>query len=693
MLRWPGPVLHDTAWPSWVQPVLSAAHAVHYTMTLRSEVSACFSADGPLARAWPSFVTRSGQQAMAEEVARTVDQGGCLVVEAGTGIGKTFAYLVPALLSGRRTLVSTATKTLQDQLFARDLPRLLQALALPVRVALLKGRGNYLCLQRLQMARQDDGLLSTRDMRALARIEQWSQQSRSGDMTELPGLDERSPLLPLVTSTRDNCLGSNCPQWRSCHVQLARRQAMDADVVVINHHLFFADWQVRESGMAELLPAVHTVIVDEAHQLNEIGVQFLSDQVGTAQWLDLSQDLLATGQTHARGLADWVALSTQLEHDARDLRLVAGRRQGRVAWLSEAPEGVDGDSWNQALEMLMRGVQTVGEVLDPITGMAPELERLRERCRSLQARVQTLRSPTPVGCVRWLECGAHLRLLQAPLDIATALRARVWPDGEGSDRKAWIFTSATLGEDASVRWFTEPCGLDDARVLRIASPYDYRQQAGLYVPRALPRPADPGHSQAVAKWVAQQASSLGGRTLVLTTSLRALQVIGAALSTLLAEHGITVLAQGQMPKRELLARFAQGGGDKHRYVLVGSASFWEGVDIAGDALQLVVIDKLPFPVPSDPLVEARTRRMESQGRSVFAEYFLPETAVALKQGAGRLIRSERDRGLLVVCDTRLRDQAYGRRLLSALPPMVQLADENAWSAAMVALTRASTTDG
>jgi ATP-dependent DNA helicase DinG len=646
-----------------------------------------FAPGGVLERAADTFRPRSGQTEMAVAVARTIGQGGALVVEAGTGVGKTFSYLVPALLSGERVLLSTATNTLQDQLFARDLPRLAQALGLPLRMALLKGRGSYLCTHRLELARRDASLPDRSALRTLAKIEQWAQGTHTGDLAEMPGLDERSPLLPLVTSTRDNCLGSQCPKFRQCHVNAARREALAADVVVINHHLFFADLAVRESGMAELLPTVPVVVFDEAHQLNETGVQFLGRQLGTGQVLDFARDLLAVGLQLARGLVDWQQVAGSTERAARDLRLAAGSARGasRLRWTGPAPEGLDETSWDDALDALAAALEEAAEGLATVSELAPDFVRLHERAAVLAQRVRAFADEPEEGCVRWADLGMHLRLVESPLDIADAvqrklLKADVRDEERQEDEpppRAWIFTSATLGDDARLSWFTEPCGLGEAQVLRVASPFDYPQQAAVYVPRQLPRPNDPGHSGAVGLLAEGAARRIGGRTMVLTTTLRALRAIGEQLQARLAGSGeLEVLVQGQGPKRRLIERFREGGGDgRSGCILVASASFWEGVDVPGDALQLVVIDKLPFPPPGDPLVEARSQRLESQGRSPFNDYFVPEAAVALKQGAGRLIRSETDRGVLVVCDTRLVQMGYGRRLLAALPPMRRLNDE------------------
>jgi ATP-dependent DNA helicase DinG len=450
--------------------------------------------------------------------------------------------------------------------------------------------------------------------------------------------------------------------------------------------------------MAELLPSVRTVIFDEAHTLNETGVQFLGRQLSTAQVLDFCRDLLACGLQHARGLADWNQLAGAVERAARDLRLCAGRAPAgglRLAWNGTAPERIDAASWAMALTGLQQACDAARAGLEHVSELGPDFQRLAERARALAALADFFLAERAPEAVRWLEVSQQLRLVESPLDIAAAVQSRLLAPREGeASSRAWIFTSAPRGDDERLSWFTEPCGLAQADVLRVDSPFDYAQQAAVHVPARLAKPADPQHSEQVAELAAHMAGVLGGRTLVLTTTLRALRAIGEALPQYLPPGSrLQVLIQGQLPKRELLERFRLGiEPGQPGCVLVASASFWEGVDIPGEALQLVVIDKLPFPPPGDPLVQARTRRLELTGRSPFNDYFVPEAAVALKQGAGRLIRRESDQGLLVICDIRLRQMGYGRRLLAALPPMRRLETQEALDEALLALTRISTTD-
>ena len=639
---------------------------------LREAIELAFSSSGALAAVDPNHAEREVQLEMALAVADAIEGHSALVVEAGTGVGKTFAYLVPALISGARTLLSTATKTLQDQLFVRDLPRLRSALNLPLTVALLKGRSSYLCLHRLGQARQEAHLPDRLAVRALAKVEAWAQTTASGDLAEMEGLDERSSIIPLVTSSRENCLGSECPEHRACHVMKARREAMLADLVVVNHHLFFADMALRDSGVAELLPSVEVAIFDEAHQLAEAGVQFLGTTLGSSQVIDFARDMLAVGLQQARGLAPWQDLAAACDHAARELRIAVQGNLGEVRGSLKLrwSERAEAPPFVAALERLGVVCSEAALALDTVSEIAPDFVRLEERAKRLsQLAGQFVERPAE-GRIRWIDVLSHqARLVESPLDIRDALREQM-----AQSAKAWIFTSATLGDDDRLTWFTEPAGLDDARVVRLGSPFDYRSHARVFVPRAFPKPSDPGHAAAVATLAARCVRALGGRTFVLTTTLRSLNAVGAQLRSDFDAAGdaIEVLVQGQGSKRQLMQRFL----DAPNAVLVGSQSFWEGVDVPGEALQCVVIDKLPFPPPNDPLVEARVKRLESEGRNAFAEYFVAEAAVALKQGAGRLIRSETDRGLLVVCDPRMATMGYGRRLFAALPPMTRIENES-----------------
>lgn len=675
-------------------------------MQLPELTATTFSEHGALAAANPQYRPRAGQIQMAMAVAHTLQDGGALVVEAGTGVGKTFAYLIPALLSGERVLVSTATKALQDQIFFRDLPFLRQALGISLHAALLKGRNSYLCPYRLELAESELDGATTTEVRWIGQVRKWAASTQTGDMSEMPGFVERSPHLPLVTSTRENCLGAQCPSFTQCYVNKARREAQAADLVVINHHLFFADMQVRETGMAELLPSVRAVVVDEAHQFNETGVNFLGDQWSNGQVLDFAREALRTCNKMARGLGDWAQLVYLVDEACkRWMRCLGEGSNTRLNWSADAPERVDAKEWQAALQEQADTLEALETALHQVAAAAPELARLEERSQMHRHKAQLFQSKLRAGRVRWVELGGvTIRMVESPLDIAADMRQH-WglvpesatetdtpvagasaeaqttglkptqPAAEAAAGQghAWIFTSATLGADPQLSHFTQACGLEGAQVLQVPSPFNYSKQSVLYVPADMPDPKDVvAHGRAVAALAAQGAATLGGRTLVLTTTLKALRLIGDALrEELLATDTVEVLIQGEMSKQRLMERF-RAPEDGKGYVLVASATFWEGFDVPGDALQLVVIDKLPFPPPHDPLIQARARKYEEAGQSAFARLFVPEAAIALKQGAGRLIRTETDKGILVLCDPRVVEKAYGRQLLANLPPMSRM---------------------
>jgi ATP-dependent DNA helicase DinG len=590
---------------------------------------------------------------MAEQVAAAIEGAGTLVCEAGTGIGKTFAYLVPALLSGRRIIVSTGTRNLQDQLFRCDLPRVRQALKLSVEVAMLKGRANYLCLYRLQEALGEGGGKRRRQAEIEA-VRVWSGRTRSGDIAELSEVPEDSPIWPQVTSTSDNCLGGECPCLADCHVAQARRAAQAAEVVIVNHHLFLADLALKDQGFGDILPGADAVIFDEAHQLPETATQFFGSQLSSRQCFDLVRDCEHAQVQEAADTPHLRDLAQRLDKAMRDLRLALGPER-RAVWDDAAARS----ETHAAMGRLRNAFTELRQALEPAAARGPALANALRRCLALNESLRLFcDDPGDGGSVRWYETHARgLLLSRTPLDVAPMFRARLQ-----AARCAWIFTSATLAVRGDCSYFTGQLGIDAAVTGHYESPFDYARQALLYLPILDVDPRVAGYTGAVVDAVLPVLEASGGRAFLLFTSHRALREAEAQLRDRI---GFPLLVQGEAPKADLLARFRALGNA----VLLGSASFWEGVDVRGDALSVVVIDKLPFAVPDDPVVQARIRALHAADRNAFTEYQLPEAAIALKQGAGRLIRDVGDRGVLVLCDPRLRTKSYGRKLRAALPPM------------------------
>jgi ATP-dependent DNA helicase DinG len=619
-----------------------------------------FGADGPLAAAIPGFSTRHEQIAMAEAVARALKQRGRLIVEAGTGTGKTFAYLAPTLLSGRRVIVSTGTRTLQDQLYRRDLPAISAALGRPVRTALLKGRANYLCLHRLELAEQQAAArgLKREVALAVAQVRSWSRVTREGDIAELERLSESDPVWPWVTSTRDNCLGPQCPSFERCHVARARREAQAADVVVVNHHLLMADLVLKDEGFGDLLPGADAIIIDEAHQLPEVATQFLGFAVSSRQVQAMARDL-ALELITSSAIVELPASFTQtLERQLADLQdCFAGQR-----------ERVEFQDWPESVSETLEGVmQSLGEVTTSLTNAAAEhagLGAVRRRALELSARLAQLLSSRDeqIGSVRWAQVSAHgVSLHYVPLDIAERLGALI-----EAHASAWICTSATLcvGEDFS--HFTRRIGMTEPATACFGSPFDYERQALLYLPEGLDAPSSSRHTRQVIDAALPVLEASGGRAFLLFTSHRALREAAALLSQRLGPIApFSVMIQGEAPKEALLTRFRECGNG----VLLGTSTFWEGVDVKGLALSVVVIDKLPFAAPDDPVLKARLAAIEARGGNPFFEEQVPQAVIALKQGVGRLIRDPEDFGVVMLCDQRLRSRPYGRIFLDSLPPM------------------------
>jgi ATP-dependent DNA helicase DinG len=623
-----------------------------------SSLKEIFSPGGPLAQSISGYRVREQQVDMAERIAAAINSCSVFIAEAGTGTGKTFAYLVPALKSGGKVIVSTGTKTLQDQLFNKDLPMVRDALKAPVKIALLKGRANYVCPYHLQQSLADGRFLTREDAADARRISVFAKVTHTGDKAECVEVSESSPVWNHATSTRENCLGQDCPDYKECFVMLARREAMAADLVVVNHHLFFADVMLRDEGMAELLPACNTVIFDEAHQLPEVATLFFGDTVSTAQILDLARDARTEGMLNARDCLDLPTASREMEKVAKDLRLAVGLDAGRFSYgqLEEKPDFLP------ALKALEAEVTKFAAILETQAERAEGLEKCWQRSVELVQRLGEWQKIT-AGYVRWAEAFSQsLQLNSTPLDVAEIFRKQM-----GGHPRAWIFTSATLAVQGKFHHYCAELGLGEPESACWESPFDYGKQAVLYVPLGMPEPNSYGYTEAVVDAAFPAAVAAGGGAFFLCTSLRAMRRTHELIKARLEDEGheMPLLMQGEGSKNDLLQRFRQYGNA----ILVGSQSFWEGVDVRGEALSLVVIDKIPFAPPDDPVLSARIEQMRLQGRNPFMEYQLPRAVINVKQGAGRLIRDETDRGVLMICDPRLLSKPYGRRVWQSLPPM------------------------
>jgi ATP-dependent DNA helicase DinG len=624
------------------------------------DIAEIFSPDGALAARLPGFSYRAAQQEMATLVAEALASGKNAAIEAGTGIGKTFAYLVPVLVSGRRAIVSTGTRTLQDQLFARDLPLLGALLGRPARIALLKGRNNYLCWHRLEAALHD----GTRDASTLAElraISNWGRASARGDLTELQDLEDDDSLRGAITSTVDNCLGQRCEFYDRCFVAAARRDAQQADVVIVNHHLLLADLALKEGGFGELLPGVDAVIVDEAHQLPDVAQQFFGLSASTRELESLLRDLVA--ESRAAGIAgDIDEVTSEASRVVLALRRIAlSLEPGRLPWAA-APTAL-----RDALPDVRRALEALQESLDGLADASAGLASCAQRCGDAAARVRFIAAADSSDGLRWIEVSASsVAAHWTPLDVGAALAARIEAQGG-----AWVFASATLAVGDDFGHFLRRVGVD-AQITRVLpSPFDYERNARLYVPEALPDPADELYVEQLMGAVWPLIDAARGGAFLLFTSYRALNRAEAWL----ARHTPPgrVLVQGRGSRSELLNEFRSDGNA----ILLGTGSFWQGVDVRGPALRVVMIDKLPFAVPNDPLVQARIESIRRAGGDAFTEFQLPQAVLALKQGVGRLIRDFDDRGLVVLGDPRLRSRGYGRLFLASLPPMPVLEEPDA----------------
>ena len=609
-----------------------------------------FGPESPFEPLLKGFQPRDSQIWMAEAVAEAIERRGMLIVEAGTGTGKTFAYLVPALLSGRKTIISTGTKALQDQLYHRDLPLVSKAVGRPVTTALLKGRANYLCLERLEHAEGHERSVK----KALAAVREWRHRTTAGDRAELTEVTEDSPVWPLVTSTVDNCLGQKCPFYKECHVVKARRAAQDADLVVVNHHLLLADLAMKEEGFVEFLPGADTVILDEAHQIPDLATQFFGQSVGTRELERLLDELrlasVAVGQAELERRFD------ELQQAVRDLKLHAPRTAGR-----HELESLPGE-FSVSLRAVRTALAAVGEAITEFSDSSLSLEQLSEQLYTFNERLVSILNDDVWEGLRWIDVNPRsLRLHVTPLDVAPTLQGLYRPGDQ-----TWVFTSATLAIDDDFGHFRERMGLENVRAMSLPSPYPLADRGLIYLPSGLPPPADPGHTKTMLERLAPLLEWTAGGMFCLFTSHRALKAARVWLDSNADAFGARPLMfQGDAPRDDLLRRFRE----QRNAVLLGTGSFWEGVDVRGPALTIVAIDKLPFASPADPLMIARLEHIKRLGGNGFADHQLPLAALALKQGAGRLLRDPHDFGVVVLCDPRVRSKSYGRTFLACLKPM------------------------
>jgi ATP-dependent DNA helicase DinG len=618
-----------------------------------------FAADGALALAIPGFKPREPQRQMAQAVSEAIDQKRELVVEAGTGTGKTYAYLAPALRSGKKVIVSTGSKALQDQLYSRDLPTVARALKYKGQVALLKGRSNYLCLERLEQQSMVGGDLAVQAMSDLVHLRGWSSETVDGDISTCGGVAEDSTIWPLVTSTNDNCLGSDCPQYKDCFVVKARRKAMDADVVVVNHHLFLADMVVKESGFAELIPEADVMIFDEAHQMPDIASHYFGQQLSSKQLIDLAKDITIAYRTEVRDVQQLQKSADRLAQSAQDFRLVLGDPGFR----GNLRDVLNNPAIQRALLLLDDALELCYDVAKLSLGRSALLDAAFERAALYRGRLKRLKDVSQPGFSYWYECNSrHFVLALTPLSVSDRFR-------EVMDERpaSWIFTSATLAVNEQMTHFVERLGVTDAKTMILESPFDFASQALLCVPRNLPSPNQPGGAKQLARMLLPLIEANNGRCFFLCTSHQMMRELAEQFRAMLT---LPVLLQGETSKGQLLKQFVAAGNA----LLVATSSFWEGVDVRGDVLSLVIIDKLPFTSPDDPLLKARMEDCKLRGGDPFDEVQLPDAVITLKQGVGRLIRDVDDRGVLVICDNRLVMRPYGAVFLNSLPPTPRTRD-------------------
>lgn len=618
-----------------------------------------FAADGALAQAIPGFKPREAQRQMAKAVTEAVKKGGELVVEAGTGTGKTYAYLAPALRAKKKVIVSTGSKALQDQLYNRDLPTIARALKFSGKTALLKGRSNYLCLERLEQQNQTGGDLSVQALGDLISVRGWSSETTDGDVSNCNGVAEDSPIWPFVTSTNDNCLGSDCPLYKDCFVVKARKKAMDADVVVVNHHLFLADLVVKEGGFGELIPEADVMIFDEAHQLPDIASQYFGQQLSSRQLQDLAKDIIIAYRTEVRDVQQLQKSADRLAQCAQDFRLTLGEPGFR----GNLRDLLSDNNIMRMFTLLDDALELCYDVIKLSLGRSALLDAAFERAALYRTRLKRLRAIDEPGFSYWYECNSrHFTLALTPLSVAERFREVM-----DNRKAAWIFTSATLAVNEQMNHFSSRLGVDNATTMILDSPFDYTQQALLCVPRNMPEPNHPGGARQLARMMKPLIDANKGRCFFLCTSHKMMRELAIEFR---ASMTLPVLLQGETSKGQLLKQFLEAGNA----LLVATSSFWEGVDVRGDALSLVIIDKLPFTSPEDPLLKARMEDCRLRGGDPFNDVQLPDAVITLKQGVGRLIRDTEDRGVLVICDQRLVSRPYGGLFLNSLPPTPRTRD-------------------
>ncbi|ELY4542395.1 ATP-dependent DNA helicase [Cronobacter sakazakii] len=618
-----------------------------------------FAADGQLANAIPGFKPREPQRQMAQAVSAAIEAATPLVVEAGTGTGKTYAYLAPALRAGKKVIISTGSKALQDQLYSRDLPTVAKALEFKGRLALLKGRSNYLCLERLEQQALAGGDLPVQTLSDVIQLRGWANETVDGDISTCGRVAEDAPVWPLVTSTNDNCLGTDCPLYKDCFVVKARKKAMEAEVVVVNHHLFLADMVVKESGFAELIPEAEVIIFDEAHQLPDIASQYFGQSLSSRQLLDLARDIIIAYRTEVKDTQQLQKCADRLAQSTQDFRL----QLGDPGFRGNLRELLADASISRALLLLDDALELCYDVAKLSLGRSALLDAAFERATLYRARLKRLKEINQPGYSYWYECNSrHFTLALTPLTVADKFQDVIAEKG-GS----WIFTSATLSVNDDLHHFTERLGIHEAKTLLLPSPFDYARQALLCVPRGLPQTNQPQAGKALARMLQPLIEANQGRCFMLCTSHAMMRDLAEQFR---ATMTLPVLLQGETSKSQLLEQFISAGNA----LLVATSSFWEGVDVRGDALSLVIIDKLPFTSPDDPLLKARMEDCRLRGGDPFDEVQLPEAVITLKQGVGRLIRDVDDRGVLVICDNRLVMRPYGAVFLKSLPPTPRTRD-------------------